>query len=159
MGPILPPVPLHGRSEEARRRLDASETADLLGIGVEHNLVGAGRLDADAIVREALSSVEVENEDAAAALKHDNFITLILEADIRLGRVQPPVVLLRQVHLAVELIQVLVPQETVLCEVHLTPRIPERVLVPLTRKVEPFWMAEFVAFEVEVAFTPEAVRE
>lgn len=159
MGPVLPPIPLHGRGEEAHRRLDAPETTDLLGIGVEHDLVGPGRLDADAIIREALRSVEVEDEDAAAALEHDDLVALVLEADVRLGRVQPPVVRLRQVHLAVELVEVFVPQEVVICEVQLAPRIPERVLVPLARKVEPFRMAEFVAFKVEVALTSEAVRE
>lgn len=159
MGPVLPAVPLHGRGEEAHGGLDAAEAADLLGVGVEHDLVGAGGLDADAVVREALRGVEVEDEDAAAALEHDDLVALVLEADVRLRRVQPPVVLLRQVHLAVELVEVLVPQEAVVREVQLAPRVPERVLVSLAREVEPFRMAKFVALEVEVAFAPEAVGE
>lgn len=159
MGPVLPAIPLHWRSIKLGIRVDAAEATDLLGVGVEHDLVGAGHVDADPVIGKALGGVEVEDEDAAAALEHDDLVALVLEADVGLGCVQPAVVGLRQVHLAVELVEVPVPQQVVFGQVELAPRVPERVLVALAREVEPFRVAELVAFEVEVALAAEAVRQ
>ena len=159
MRPVLPAVPLHGRSKEPRRRLDGAKATDLLSVGVEHDLICTGLLDADAIIEEALRGVEIEDENAAGALEHDDLVALVLEADVRLRGVQPAVAVLGQVHLAVELVEVLVPQERVLGEVQLPSRVPERVLVALAREVEPFWVTEFVTLEVEIALAAQAVRE
>lgn len=47
----------------------------------------------------------------------------------------------------------------VLGEVELAAGIPEGIVVSGTGEVEPFWVAELVAFEVEVALSSQAVGD
>lgn len=131
----------------------------LLGITVEDNLVGARNIDTDPVISEALSMMEVEDEHRAGPLKDNNLVTLVLERDVCLRGMQPAILGFGQVHGTVKVVEVLVPEETVLSQVELATSIPERVAVALAREVEPLRMTEFVTLKVEPAFTSKTVGE
>ena len=133
--------------------------AKVLAVGAEDDSVGALLLDADAVVGEAVLGVEVEDPEKAGALEDDDFVALVLQADVGLRRVQPAVLLFGPLHLAVEFVEESVAQEVVIDEVELAPCIVEAVVVARTWEVQPFRMAEFVAFKVEVALPSETVRD
>ena len=63
------------------------------------------------------------------------------------------------VHGSVKLIQVFVSQKLVVGKVELSSSIVERVAVAFAGKVEPFWMAKLVAFEIQVAFSAQRMHE
>ena len=134
-------------------------SAKRLAIAAEHDPVRALLLNANAVVGEAVGRVEVEDPQQARALEDDDLVALVLQANVRLRRVQPSVLLLGPLHLAVELVEEPIPQQLVVDEVELPARVVEAVAVALAREVQPFWVAELVAFEVEVALAAQAVRD
>lgn len=156
---VGPVIPLQVFSEESRAIVDSCEPAVLLGVAVEHDPVGPSSLDADSVVRVALSCVEVEHEDQSGPFKDNHLVRLILKGDICLWRVQPPVLGFALVHGAVEVVKELVPEKVILGQVELAASIPKRVLVSLAGEVEPLWVAKFVALEVEISFSAEAMSE
>lgn len=156
---VLAVVPRKWRREEARALIHITMAAKLLRICAEHNLVGALLLDSNAVVGEAVLRVEVEDPEEASALKDNDLVALVLEADVGLGRVEPAVLLFGPLHLAVELVEVAVAEETVVNKVELAAGVCEAVVVAFTGKVEPFWVAELVTFKVEVALASEAVGD
>lgn len=156
---ILPVIPREIGGEEALVVLNPAEAAELRRVGVEDDAVSARLLDADAVVGEAAAGVEVEDPEQARALEGDDLVAVVLERDVRLRAVQPAVLLLRPLHLAVELVQELVPQQVVVGEVELASRVVEGVVVAGAWEVEPFRVSELVAEEVEVAFAAEAVGD
>lgn len=156
---VLPPIPRKRCRKEARALINISMPAKVLAIGAQHNAVGALLLDANAVVGEAALRVEVEDPQQARALKHNDLVALVLEADVRLRRMQPAVLLLCPLHLGVEVVEESVAQELVVDEVELAARVVERVSVAFAGEVEPLRVPELVAFEIEVALAAEAVRD
>jgi hypothetical protein len=154
---VLAFVPCKRRGEEARALIDVAVAAKRLCIGAEHDAVCTFLLDADAVIREAVLGMEVEDPQQARTLKHNDLVALVLEGDVSLRGVQPSVFLLCPLHLGVEFVEVAVAQEGVVDKVELAARVGEGVVVTFAGEVEPLWVAELVAFEVEVAFAAEAV--
>lgn len=70
---------------------------------------------------------------------------------------EPAVLFLRPLHLPIKLVEELVAKEVVIRQIELSPGIPEAVIIALSREVQPLWMAELIAFEIEVPFTSKAV--
>ena len=103
--------------------------------------------------------MEIKNPQQLCALKHNDFVALMPQADVGLFRMQPAVFFFGPLHLAVELVQEPVAQELVVGKVELPAGVPETVVVALAGEIKPFRVAELVAFEVEVAFAAEAVGE
>lgn len=159
MSPVLAVVPLHGSGEESSSLIHPRVTSKVFGVSVEDNLVRAGHINADSVVGEALSGVEVEYEDYTSPLKNNDLVVLVLERDVRLRRGQPAVLALGGVHCAIKVVQKLVSKQMIISEVQLASSIPERVLVALAREVKPFRMAKFIALKVQVAFAAESVGQ
>ncbi len=126
-------------------------------ICVQNNLICPGSFDPHPIVGEALSRVEVEDPQQSGSFEDDHFILLVLQADIRLWRVQPAVFLLRPLHLSVEFVEELVPQQPVIGQVELTTSVQIAVVIAVAWEVEPFRMTEFVPFEIKITFTAKAM--
>ena len=156
---VLPLIPRKRRSEEPRSRINPLKATIRLRISVKHNTVRPLLLDTNAVIRVALRRMEVKHPDQARTLKDNDLISLVLQADICLRRVQPAVFLLGMLHAGVELVEEFVAEEIVGCEVKLASCVPEAVVVSGAGEVEPFGVAEFVAFEVEVAFSSESVGD
>lgn len=133
--------------------------AEYLAIGANDNPVGSLLLNADAVVGEAVGRVKVEDPEQAGALKYNDLVALVLEADVGLWRVQPAILFLGPLHLAVKLVEELVAEEVVVCEVELAAGIVEAVAVAFTGKVEPLWVAKLIALKVQVAFASKTVRD
>lgn len=159
MRPVLPPIPLHRSGEEARSRVIASMPSEFLRIAIEGDGVDARALDADAVVGVAVGGVEVEDEHSTSALEDDDLVALVLEADVGLGAAEPAEAPLGGVHGPVEGVEQAVPQQRVVRQVQLPPRVPERVLVALAREVQPLRVPELVALEVEVPLAAQPVRQ
>lgn len=156
---VLPVVPRKGRSEKARILGDVAVAAESLAVGAEHNAIRAFLLDADAVIGEAVGGVEVEYPEQASALKHNDLVAFVLETDVCLRGVQPPVLLLCPLHFAVEFVEEPVAQEVVVNEVELAPRVVEAVAVAFAREVEPFGVPEFITLEIQITFASETVRD
>lgn len=154
---VLPLIPRKRRSKEPRPRINPLKPTIRLRISIKHNAIRSLLLDTNAVIRVTLRRVEVEHPDQAGTLKDDDLISLVLQADVRLRRMQPAVFLLGVLHAGVELVEELVAEEIVGCEVELASCVPETVVVSGAWEVEPFGVAELVAFEVEVAFSSESV--
>lgn len=156
---VLPLIPRKRRSKEPRSRINPLKPTIRLRISVKHNTVRPLLLDTNAVIRVALRRMEVKDPDQASTLKDNDFISLVLQADIRLRRVQPAVFLLGVLHAGVELVEELVAEEIVGCEVKLASCVPEAVVISGAGEVEPFGVAELIAFEVEIAFSSESVGD
>ena len=103
--------------------------------------------------------MKIKDPQQARTLKHNNLVALMLERNVRLRRMQPPVPRFCPLHLGIEIIQEPISEELVVDEIELTAGVVEAVIVAGTREVEPLGMAKLVAFEVEVAFAAETVRD
>lgn len=122
IGPIIPRQII---GEEPGVFLIASEATEFRVIGVQHDTIRAGILDADAVIGEAVCGVEVEDPEEAGALEDEDLVALMFQADVSLRRMQPAVFLLRQLHGAVELVEEFVSQEAILGQVQLAACVPE----------------------------------
>lgn len=159
MSAVPPVVPLQRLGEEPCVRVDSAKAAVLLGVRVEHNPICACDIDTDAVVLKALCWVEVESKHHASPLKDDDLVTLVLERDVRLGSMQPAILVLAQVHGAVKVVEELIPKEAVLGQVQLAASIPERVLIALAGEVQPLGVTKLVALKVEVALASESMGQ
>lgn len=131
--------------------VDGVEPSNLLSVRVEHDLVSASHIDSDAVIGIAIAGVEIENEDQASSLVDNHFVPFVLEGDIRLGRVQPTILVFALVHQSVEMVEILVSQQWVVRQVQLPSSIPERVAVSLTWEIEPLGVPKLIALKVEIA--------
>ncbi|KAI7092158.1 1,4-alpha-glucan-branching [Hortaea werneckii] len=129
---ILPAIPLEIRGKEPTR--------------FPHDAISPRLLDADAVIGKGAGRVEVEDPEQARALEDDDFVPFVFEGDVGLRGVQPAVLGLGVLHGGVEVVE-------------LAAGVVEGVVVALAREVEPFRVAELVAFEVQVGFAPEPVRD
>lgn len=66
--------------------------------------------------------------------------------------------LLGVLHLRVEFVEELVPEQAVISEIELAACIPEAVIVASPGEVEPFRVTEFVTLEVQVSLAAKSVR-
>ncbi len=70
-----------------------------------------------------------------------------LQRDISLRRMKPSVFLLEMLHRSIKFIQELISKEMIVYDIPLSSRIMERIVIPCSREIKPFWMTEFVALE------------
>ena len=128
-----------------------------LAVGTQNDTVSALLLNTNTVVGEALLGMEVEDPQQSSALKYDDLVTLVLEADVGLRRVEPSVLLLGPLHLAVELVEEPVAEELVIWEVELAAGVVEAVVVAFAREVEPLRVTELVTLKVQIALTSQTV--
>lgn len=79
MRPVLSVVPFHRCSEESSVLIDAVVASDISVVRVENHTVCSWNLNSNTVVAEAVGGVEVEDEDQASSLEHDNLVTLMLQ--------------------------------------------------------------------------------
>ncbi len=137
-------------------QVNSIEPSETLFVTGEHNLVLSGLLNANAIVRERLRRVEVEDEKNSGTLEDDLFIDVVLqghmclydgmsssshqwtgEARVTWGAGKPLVFGLQVVHGFVEVVQVPVAKYGIINDVPLPTGVVERVVVSSTREIEP----------------------
>lgn len=152
MQEILPPIPRHIGREESRRLVISAVATKLQVIRIQHDAVRSRLFNADPIVGKAFRGMEVEHPQQVRSFKDEDLIDFVLETDIRLWSLQPTVLLLCELHGAVELVEKPIAQEMVFREIQLPTCIPEGIAISFSGEVEPFWMAKLVALKVEVAF-------
>jgi len=95
---------------------------------------------------------------------------------VYLRRFKPPIFSSKMVHFPVEIIKVFVTQIIIINDIPLPSGVMERISVPLAGEVKPLVgssdkipeiqicslylrMAKFIAFEIEIAFSAEGVRD
>ena len=103
--------------------------------------------------------MEVKDPEETCTFEYDDFVLFVLQTNIRLLGMQPSVFLFRMLHLGVKLVEELIAEKFVVGEVELTACVPEGIFVSGTREIEPFGMSEFVAFEIEIAFSSESMSQ
>lgn len=157
MQKVPAPIPLHIRSKKPRSLINPPEPSERLLIRVKNNTIRTGPVNANAVIRKATCGMKIEDEKQTRALKNDDLVCFVLETDIRLRRMEPTMPLFGHLHRTIKLIQKLIPQQMILGEVELAPRVPEGIIVSGAREIEPFRVSEFVAREVEVGFAAEGV--
>lgn len=156
---ILAVIPFARLGEEASGGVHALKATEFLSIAVQNHSVRPCLLYADLVVCEAPFGMEVEDKEETGSLENDDLISLVLQANISLLRVQPAVLIFCSLHCCIELIEKLVSQKTIIWKVKLAPRILVAVSVALSWEVKPLAMAELVALEVEVSLTTEGVGD
>lgn len=159
MGAVLPTVPFSRLGEEASALVNTIMSARLLGIRVQHNSVCPGHVDPNPVIAEALGRMEVEDEKAATSLEDDDLVSLVLERDVCLRRLQPTEAALAGVHETIKVVEELVPEQVVVGQVKLAPGVPKGVLVALAGEVQPFRVTKLVTLEVEIALAAETVGQ
>jgi len=154
---ILPLVPGKWCGEEPSRLVHIAMATERLAVGTQDDTVSTFLLNANTVVGEALLGMEVEDPQKSSALKYNDLVTLVLEADIGLRRVKPSVLLLCPLHLAVELVEEPVAEELVIWEVELAAGVVEAVVVAFAREVEPLRVTELVTLKVQITLTSQTV--
>ena len=86
-------VPRQVCREEARLLKVTTEATELLVIGVKHDSVGSGLLNAHSVVCEAVCRMEVKDPEEACTFKDKDLVTLVLQADVCLWGMEPAVFL------------------------------------------------------------------
>lgn len=81
--------------------------------------------------------MEVENEEKARALKHDDLVNFVLQRDVRLWCSKPAIFILGVVDGGIEGIEILVAENSIVDDVPLSARVVERVAVAFARKIQP----------------------
>ena len=90
-----------------------------LVVGAQNDAVGTFLLNTNTVVSEALLRMEVKDPQQSSTLKHNDLIALVLKADVGLRRVEPSVLLLCPLHLAVKFIEEPVAEKLVVWKVEL----------------------------------------
>lgn len=157
MEEVLSVVPGEIGGEEAGALVNATQTAERWAVGVQDNAVSTSLLNTNTVVCEAVRRVEVEDPEKTGTLEDNDLVALILEGDVGLVRVQPAILLLGPLHLAVKVVQEVVAEDLVIDKVELAASVVEAVAVALTREVKPFGVSKLVSFEVEVSLTSKTV--
>lgn len=138
---------------------DSRQSTESCVVCVEDHSVSTRVLHTNTVVGERARGVEVEDPQQSSPLEDDDFVALILQADVCLWGVQPSVLVLSPLHCLVEVVEEVVAEELVFHKVELAARVVEAVVVAFTGEVEPFWVAKLVAFEVEVGFSSQTVGD
>lgn len=102
---IITPIPRQISGKEASL-LDIPTQSSKSGIiGIKNNAIRARDINTDAIIREALRRVEIEDPQQARAFKDEDLVILILQTDVRLRGMQPAVFGFGVLHRAVEVVE------------------------------------------------------
>ena len=128
-----------------------------LVVGTQNNTIGTFLLNTNTVISEALLRMEVKDPQQSSTLKYNDLVALVFKTDVGLRRMEPSVLLLCPLHLAVEFVEKPVAEELVIWKVELAAGVVEAVVVAFTGEVEPFRVAELVAFEVQVALTSQTM--
>lgn len=104
MEEVLSVVPGEIGGEEAGALVNATQTAERRAVGVQDNAVSTSLLNTNTVVCEAVRRVEVEDPEKTGTLEDNDLVALILEGDVSLVRVQPAILLLGPLHLAVKVV-------------------------------------------------------
>jgi hypothetical protein len=156
---VLPVVPCKWCREEAGGLINVAMATKVLAVRAKDNPIGSLLLYTNTIVCKALRGMEVEHPKKPGSLKCYHLVHLVLEADVCLRGVQPAILLLSPLHLAVKLIEEPVAEKVIVDKVELSTSVVEAVVVSLSGKVQPFRMPEFITFEVEIALTSQPVGD
>lgn len=152
VSPVASTIPLHWCREESGIRINPVEASKISCVGIKDDAISSGRVNANAVVAEALCGMEVENENQSSSFKNNDFVSLMLERDVGLRSMQPTECALSVVHGLVEIVQKSIPKKMVFGQIQLPTGIPERIVVSLTRKVQPFRVPKLIALKIEITF-------
>mmetsp|Transcript_58518 Transcript_58518/g.127102 ORF Transcript_58518/g.127102 Transcript_58518/m.127102 type:complete len:437 (+) Transcript_58518:300-1610(+) len=143
--------------------LEARVAAEAALVRVQHAPHGLVEAHADGVVLEALAGVEVEDEEELAPLEGDDLVALVLDGDVlvvlRFLRVEPLEAVLARLHQLVERVEELVAEVVGIREVPAAAAVLVAPAVRRGREVDPLWVSELVAHEVEVALAAEAEHQ
>ncbi len=130
-------------------RVDVAKAVVSRVVRVEDDAVAARRAF-DGVVGIGFLWVEVEDNQAVAALERQHLVSLVLAEGNRSG-VEQTVFCDAVDHVPVETVQPAVFQQLVVGQIPLAAGMVEGPAVVLPREVDPLWMTELIAHEVEVA--------
>ena len=102
---VLASIPLKRCRKEPRAFHVPPKATVCYVVSIQYDLVGASLLNAYAVVRVALRGVKIEDPQQACSLENNDFVLLVLQADMCLRRMQPAVLLFGPLHLAVKFIE------------------------------------------------------
>lgn len=159
MCPVFPSIPLHSCREETCFFINPVMATNSFRVAVQYDFVGSRHVDSDTVVAEASVCVEVEDKNESCPLKYNYLVSFVLQGDISLGRVQPAILCLAVIHQLVEGVQEFVSKQVIFGEVELSTGIPKGIVVSFSREIQPFRMAKFVAFKVEVTLSTQTMSK
>ena len=133
--------------------LHIAEAAILFIIGAENNGVFAGLMHGDQNVVQRVAEVEVEHEHQTVAVKCTGLLGALHQQHVGHALIEHVVLLGQGNHILVKLVQPLIFQGAVVLQAPLTAAVVEAPAVAFSGEVDPFGMTEFVAHEVQIAFT------
>lgn len=123
--PVLPVVPLQRCGEENTVSLDVIKAAKTFLVAGQHDTIFARLLNANAVVRERVGRVEVEDKHQTCPLEDDNLVYFVLERDVCRRGGEPAVLALQVIHSLVEIVEVSVAEERVVYNIPLPACIVE----------------------------------
>mmetsp|Transcript_66966 Transcript_66966/g.160398 ORF Transcript_66966/g.160398 Transcript_66966/m.160398 type:complete len:280 (-) Transcript_66966:1218-2057(-) len=136
--------------------LQTHETAEAALIRIHYDFEAFIPRVADAIVRVRVGGMEVEDKEAIPALEDEDLVHLIAaRAELMLGA-QKLESVLESLHDLIEGLEVLELQVVSVWQVEAPPAMPIAPTIPLAWEINPLWVAELIADEVQVAFTAKA---
>jgi len=106
---VFPAIPDERRSKEPSAFGISAKSSTRRIVRVQNDLISPRHFNSHPIVLEALRRMEVEDPEKSGSFKDNHFVDLVLQADIRFLRVQPPIFLLSPLHLGIEFIEKLIP--------------------------------------------------
>mmetsp|Transcript_17773 Transcript_17773/g.41029 ORF Transcript_17773/g.41029 Transcript_17773/m.41029 type:complete len:473 (-) Transcript_17773:1167-2585(-) len=131
-------------------------SAELRPVRVQHNLVLAAPRRANTVTLVAVGGMHVEDKEQLTLLRHNHLVTLILERDVLVAVFdQEGESLLEAVHGSVKVVEVDVPQVSLVSERPLAASAVVRPVIANARKVDPLGVPKLVAHEVEVSLATE----
>lgn len=165
-------------SEVTSLVLNAAMAEELFVITVEHYTILSGIMSANGIVRERFGRVEVEDKQQSSPLKCDNLVLFVLARNIRLNNfvsfasygelyeqaahkylrgAEPIIMGLCNLHSSVPFVKIFVTQQLIIHYIPLSTSIMETGIVSISREIEPFRMAKFIAFKVQVSLAAQGM--
>ena len=137
----------------------SSESTKSRVICIQNDLISPRRLNSHTVVCETLCGMKVEDPQQSSPLEYNHFVLLVFQANIRLIRVEPAILLLGPLHLAVKVVEKLISKQIIVREIELPPSIPVAVVITIPWEIQPFWVAKFVSLKIEISFTSKPVRD
>lgn len=93
--------------------VDTVEAAESFIIGAQHDFIRSWKFNSDAVVGEWAIGIEVEDEYVTIPLEADNFVAFVTPRHVSWVAVQPAILLLSQIHCAIELVEKFILQGVV----------------------------------------------
>lgn len=131
----------------------ASVPSKSLFIRLKDNEVIRSPFCSDWIVLVRICGMEVENEKEVTLLVDYDFVSFIAHGHVLMGLDHRAELELGGVHLLVEFVKLSVSQLIVIHKIPLSATMLIAISVTFSWEINPFWMAEFISHEVEVALT------